>query len=109
MVFSLGEGLHIIHPSNHSEEGADFDSFALMGHDAHQSNFHSLQQMDAKTTVVVEELKLKNGDGRMTEDQICLTCGKKLIAIPKASMRGTMHGLLQVYAADSMFCKKKIN
>ena len=76
VVSSLGEGLHIIYPSDHSQEEADFDSFALMGHEAHQSNFHSLQQMDAKTTVVVEELKLKYGDGRITEDQICLKCGK---------------------------------
>ena len=89
-VSSLGEGLSIIYASNHSQEEADFDSNALVGHEAHQSNFHSLQQMDAKTTDVLEELKLKYGEGRITEDQICLKCGGKLTAIPKASMRGTM-------------------
>ena len=76
VVSSLGEGLRIIYPSNHSQEEADFDSIALVGHEAHQSNFHSLQQMDAKTTDVLEELKLKYGEGRITEDQICLKCGK---------------------------------
>ena len=64
--------------------------------------------MDAKTTDVLEELKLKYGEGRNTEDEICLKCGKILTAIPKASMRRTMHGLLQVYADDSMFCEKKL-
>ena len=32
---------------------------------------------------------MKYGEGRITEDQIWLKCGKKLRAIPKASMRGT--------------------
>ena len=86
----LGEGLSIIYPSNHSQEEADFDSIALVGHEAHQGNVHSLQQMDVKTTDVLEELKLKYGEGRITEDQICLKCGEKLASIPKASMRGTM-------------------
>ena len=63
VVSSLGEGLHIIYPSNHSQE-ADFDSIALVGHEAHQSNFHGLQQIDAKTTDILEELKLKYGEGR---------------------------------------------
>ena len=88
-VSSLGEGLSIIYPSNHSQEEADFDSIALVGHEAYQSNFHSLQQMDGKTDVL-EEIKLKYREGRITEDQICLKCGKKLTAIPKASMRGTI-------------------
>ena len=63
---------------------------SLVGHEAHQRNFCSLQQMDAKTPDVLEELKLKYGEGRITENQICLKCGKKLTAIPKASMTGTM-------------------
>ena len=68
---SIGEGLPIIYTSNpHSQEEADFDSIALVGHEA-ESNFHSFQQMDAKTTDVLEELKLKYGEGRVTEDQIC--------------------------------------
>ena len=46
--------------------------------------------MDAKTTDVLEELKLKYGDGRITEYQIFPKCGKKLTAIPKASMREAM-------------------
>ena len=46
--------------------------------------------MEAKTTDVLEELKLKYGEGRITEDQICLKCGKELTAIPEASMRGIM-------------------
>ena len=70
-VSSFGEGLPIIYTSNpHSQEKADFDSIALVGHEA-ESNFHSLQQMDVKTTDVLEELKLKYGEGRVTEDQIC--------------------------------------
>ena len=88
-VFSLGKGLPIMYPSNHSQEEADFDSIALVGHEA-ESNFHGVQQMDAKTTDVLEELNLKYGVGRITEDQICPKCGEKLTAIPKASMRGTM-------------------
>ena len=87
-VTTLEEGLSMIYPSNHSEEKGDFNSIALVGREAHQSNFHSLQQMDAKTTDVLEELKLKYEEGRITEDQICLKCGKNLTAIPKASMRG---------------------
>ena len=47
MVYSLGEGLHIIYPSKRNQEEADFDSIALVGHEA-ESDFHSLQQMDAK-------------------------------------------------------------
>ena len=39
---SLGKGLSIIYPSNHSQEEADFDSIALVSYEAHQSNFHSL-------------------------------------------------------------------
>ena len=93
-VSSLGKGLPITYPSNHSQEGADFDKIALLGHEA-ESNFHSLQQMDAKTTDVLEELKLKYGEGQITEDQIC----------PKCIYEGD-NGLLQVYADDSMFCKK---
>ena len=50
----------------------------------------AFSKMDAITTDVLEELKLKYGEGRITEDQICLKCGKKLTAIPKASMRGAM-------------------
>ena len=34
VVSSLGEGLHIIYPRNHSQEEADFDSIALVGHEA---------------------------------------------------------------------------
>ena len=41
VVSSLGEGLHIIYLSNHSQEEADFDSIALVGHEA-ESDFHSL-------------------------------------------------------------------
>ena len=59
-------GLHTIYPSNYSQEEADFDSIALVGHEA-ESDFHSLQQMDAKTTDVLEELKLKYGEGRITQ------------------------------------------
>ena len=40
-VSSLGEGLSIIYPSNHSQEEADFDNIALVGHEAHQRNFRS--------------------------------------------------------------------
>ena len=43
VVSSLGEGLPIIYPSNHSQEEADVDSIALAGHAA-ESDFHSLQQ-----------------------------------------------------------------
>ena len=39
---SLWEGLHIIYPSNQSQEEADFDSVAaLVGHEA-KSDFQSL-------------------------------------------------------------------
>ena len=61
---------------NHRQGEADFDSIPLVSHEAHRSNFHSLQQMDVKITDVLEELKLKYGEGRITEDQICLKCGK---------------------------------
>ena len=43
--------------------------FNLLGHEA-ESHFHSLQQMDkeaAKKPEVVEELKLKYGEGRITD------------------------------------------
>ena len=75
-VSSLEEGLYIIYPSNHSQEGADFDSIALVDHEA-ESNFHSLQQMDATTKDVLKELKLKYAEGRITEDQICQKYGKR--------------------------------
>ena len=41
VVSSLGEGLYIIYPSNHSQEEAGFDSIALVGHEA-ESDFNSL-------------------------------------------------------------------
>ena len=73
------EGLNIIYPTVSQGEDADFDSIALLGHEA-ESHFHSLQQMDeaAKKPEVVEELKLKYGEGRITEDEICPKCGKKI-------------------------------
>ena len=55
-VSSLGEGLPIIYPSDRSQEVADFDYIALVGHEA-ESNFHSLQQMDAKTTEILDKSK----------------------------------------------------
>ena len=77
VVCSLGEeGLHIIYPSKHSKKEADVDNIALVGHEA-ESHFHSLQQMDAVTIDVVEQLKLKYGEGRITEDQICPKCREK--------------------------------
>ena len=82
VVSSLGEGLPIIYPRNHSQEEADFDSVALVGHEA-ESDFHSLQQMDAKTRDVLEELKLKYGIRRITEYQICPKCGKNLQLFPR--------------------------
>ena len=65
VVCSQREGLHIIYPSNHSQEEAYFDSIALLGHEA-ESDLHNLQQMDAKITDVNEELKLKYGQERIT-------------------------------------------
>ena len=67
VVSSLGEeGLNIIYPTvSHGEEDANFNSIALLGHEA-ENHFHSLQQMDkeaAKKPEVVEELKLKYGEG----------------------------------------------
>ena len=56
-VSSLGEGLFIIYPSNHSQEEAYFE--------AHQSSFHSLQQMDSKTTDVLEELNWSMEKGKL--------------------------------------------
>ena len=49
---------------------ADFHSISLLGYEA-ESDFHSLQQMDAKITDVPKELKLKYREERITEDQIC--------------------------------------
>ena len=107
VVSSLGEeGLNIIYPTvSHGEEDADFDSIALPGHEA-ESHFHSLQQMDkeaAKKPEVVEELKLKYGEGRITEDVICPKCGKKFQCYFHGVFEGA-NGLLQVYADDSVFC-----
>ena len=107
VVSSLGEeGLNIIYPTvSHGEEDADFDSIALLGHEA-ESHFHSLQQMDkeaAKKPEVVEELKLKYGEGRITEDEICPKCGKKFQCYSHGVFEGE-NGLLQVYADDSVFC-----
>ena len=104
VVSSLGEeGLHIIYPSKHTKKEADFDNIALVGHEA-ESHFHSLQQMDAVTMDVVEELKSKYGEGRITEDQICPKCGKKFDSYSSGVYEGE-NGLLQVYADDSVFCE----
>lgn len=65
----------------HSEEEADLDSIAFICHEG-VSPFYSLQQMDAKKPEVVEELKLKYGEGRMTEDEFAQNVEKKLTAIP---------------------------
>ena len=80
MVSSLEEeGLNITYPAiSHGEEDADFDSIALLGHEADSP---SLQQMDketAKKPEVVKELKFKYGEGRIIEDEICPKCGKRL-------------------------------
>ena len=66
VVSSLGEeGLNIVYPTaTNNEEEADFDSIALLGHEA-ESHFHSPQQMDTKKPDVVEKLKLKYGKGRI--------------------------------------------
>ena len=83
LVPSLGEeGLNIIYPtvSRHVEEDADFDSIALLGHEA-ESHFHSLQRMGreaVKKPGVNEELKLKYGEGRITVDEIAQNAGKKI-------------------------------
>ena len=61
--------------------------------------------MDAKTTNVLEKLKLKYGKERITEDQICLKCEKKIDSYSQGVYEGD-NGLLQVYADDSVFCKK---
>ena len=59
VVSSLGEeGLHIIYPSKHSQKEADFDSIALVGHEA-ESHFHSLQQMDAVTDGCSRGIKIE--------------------------------------------------
>ena len=107
VVSILGkEGLNIIYPTvSHGEEDADFDSIALLGHEA-ESHFHSLRQMDeeaAKKPEVVQELKLKNGERRITEDEICAKCGKKFQCYFHGAFKGE-NGLLQVCADDSIFC-----
>ena len=94
-VSSLGEGLHIIYPSNRNQEEAYFDNIALVGYEA-ESDFHSLQQMDAKTTDVLEELKFKYGDRRITEYQIFPKCGK-IDSYSQGVYEGD-NGVLQVYA-----------
>ena len=50
----------------------------------------------------VEELKLKYGEGRITEDEICPKCGKKFQCYSHGVFEGE-NGLLQVYADDSVF------
>ena len=78
VVSSLAEeGLNIIYPTvSHGEEDADFDSIALLGHET-ESHFQQMDKGAAKKPEVVEELKLKYGEGRITEDEICPKCGKK--------------------------------
>ena len=104
---SLGEeGLNIIYPTvSHGEEDANFDSIALLGHEA-ESHFHSLQQIDkeaAKKPEVVEELKLKYGKGRIFKDELCPKCREKFQCYSHGVFEGE-NGLLQVYADDSVFC-----
>ena len=53
---------------------------------------------------VVEKLKLKYGEGRITEDQICPKCRKKFDSYSQGVYEGE-NGLLQVYADDSVFCE----
>ena len=52
---------------------------------------------------VVEELKLKYGEGRITEDEICPNSGKKFQCYSHGVFEGE-NDLLQVYADDSVFC-----
>ena len=63
--------------------------------------------MGAKITDVLEELKLKYGEGRITEDQICLKMQGKIDSYSQGVYEED-NGLLQVYADDSVFCKKKL-
>lgn len=57
----------------------------------------------AKKPEVAEELKLKYGEGRVTEDEICPKRGKKFECYYHGVFKGE-NGLLQVYADDSVFC-----
>ncbi len=105
VVSSLGEeGLNIISPTaTHDAAEADFDSIALLGHEA-ESHFHSLQPMEDQSQDAVEVMKLKYGEGRITVDEICPKCGKKFVCYSSGVFEGE-NGAVQVYSDDSVFCE----
>ena len=46
-VYLRRRRFHTIYPSTHSQEEADLDNIALVGHET-EKDFHSVQQMDTK-------------------------------------------------------------
>ena len=56
---------------------------------------------------VVEELKLKYGERRITEDQIYPKCREKFDSYSEGVYVGE-NSLLQVYADDSVFCENRL-
>ena len=84
LVSSLREaGLKIINPNAREEETGDFGALALLGHEA-EVHYHSLEPASdtANPKDVVFELKVRYGEGKLTEE-ICPNCGKKFQCFSK--------------------------
>ena len=62
--------------------------------------------MDAKTKEVLEELKLKNGEGRITEDQICPKCGGENDSYSQGVYEGNSVVLCMPMPTTACFVKK---
>ena len=60
----------------------------------------------AKKPEVIEELKFKYGEGRITEDEICPKCGRKFQRYSHGVLEGE-NGLLQVMPTTVYFVTKQ--
>jgi len=91
LVSSLGEaGLKIINPNACEEETGNFVALAFLGHEA-EVHFHSLEltRDTANPKDVVSELKVRFGEGKVTEE-ICPNCGKIFQCFSKGFLRAHM-------------------
>ena len=81
VVSSLGEtGLNVIYPSACENKEQATGDMALLGHEA-ELHYHSLEPTASQNSqlAVVQELKQKYGEGKITED-ICPRCGRHTVS-----------------------------
>ena len=105
VVSSLGEtGLNVIYPAACENKEQATGDMALLGQEV-ELHYHCLEPIASQTSqlAIVEELKQKYGEGKMTEE-ICPRCGRQFECYSHGVFQSGEGGALQVYSDDSVFC-----